>query len=132
MIITLTNADAARYGYDVSDPATAERWARDVAEGRVVIVAEPPPEPVAVGICAECGSPFTSHGGTSTTLVGYFSAPGHDHDDNCEKRGYVCANGHPTVVSIRKVCPAPGCGWQGKASCWCCGVKVESWPGVQS
>lgn len=55
---------------------------------------------------------------------------GHDHDDNCRSRTYLCANGHGTRVFRRNRCPVAECGWVGKADCWCCGVKLDEWPDV--
>ena len=80
-------------------------------------------------ICPECGA-IMSHGGTRSTYVGYISPPGHDHDDNCLTRQYICKNGHRRVYSIRRRCPVPGCGWVGISSCHCHGgVKLDNWPG---
>lgn len=63
------------------------------------------------------------------TLVGYYSPPGHNHDDNCLKRLYVCASGHDVQVAIRRRCKAAGCAWEGKTMCSCHeGEKVEEWP----
>ena len=77
--------------------------------------------------CPECGGPFVKHGGTSMTLVGYGDGPcGREHDDNCQKRIYVCKNGHRTEVSRRNSCE---CGWKGKETCFChAGTKVDRWP----
>lgn len=58
-------------------------------------------------------------GGVVETTVGYFSPPGHDHDDNCLRQCYQCAAGHTQFFSIRRKCPAPGCDWVGKPDCWC-------------
>lgn len=61
------------------------------------------------------------------TLVGYESPEGHEHDDNCLSRVYVCGNGHERKVSKRRSCPA--CDWKGKTSCSCHpGEKVDTWP----
>lgn len=80
--------------------------------------------------CQTCGAPFVSCGAERTTLVGYDSPAGHDHDDNCVKRTYLCENGHETVVSKRRRCPA--CDWIGQAECGCHqGPKVDEWPEVQ-
>jgi hypothetical protein len=83
--------------------------------------------------CSTCGKPLdhVRGGGTEMTCVGFFSPPGHDHDDNCLKRVYVCADGHRTVVSKRRRCPAPGCDWKGKETCFCHpNPKVDEWPEV--
>ena len=75
--------------------------------------------------CPTC-SLETRHTGTSTTLVGYGSPDGHDHDDNCWKRRYRCANGHEWIESRRTRCPA--CDWRGKETCHCHGgPKVDDW-----
>jgi hypothetical protein len=82
-----------------------------------------------MGCCSECGAKWVKIGETSETSVGYFSPPGHDHNDNCLVRGYVCANGHVTRVSKRRSCPA--CEWKGRTSCHChYGTKVDKWPEV--
>ena len=61
------------------------------------------------------------------TLLGFYSPHGHDHDDNCQKRTYVCNNGHEKVISKRRRCPA--CDWVGKPTCFCHkGKKVDEWP----
>lgn len=79
-----------------------------------------------------CGEPILKRasgfdGGTMSTLVGYFSPPGHDHDDNCETRYYLCANGHPHRLSVRRRCPA--CDWRGKTKCFCHPYpKLDEWP----
>jgi len=79
--------------------------------------------------CTECGQivRYDRSRGQSTTLVGYYSADGHDHDDNCIVREYVCQNGHRAKLSIINKCSTPGCGWSGKASCFC-SYKIEAWP----
>jgi hypothetical protein len=82
--------------------------------------------------CPACGAPWARTGGESKTLVGYSSQPGHDHDDNCRRRAYVCAAGHERVFSARAKCPAEGCGWIGKESCDSCGgAKVARWPEIR-
>lgn len=81
--------------------------------------------------CPECGDPFVDHGGTSTTLVGCSSPDGHDHDVNCLKREYRCKNGHYTVLSLVRTCPA--CEWTGPDTCFCHeGKKIARWPGIPS
>ena len=66
--------------------------------------------------------------GESMTLVGYFSEPGHNHDDNCRKRLYLCKNNHKFALSKINKCH---CGWEGKKDCFCHkGEKVNSWPDV--
>jgi len=59
----------------------------------------------------------------------YFSPPGHDHDDNCRGRIYGCEDGHRIRVCVRRTCPAPGCDWKGKTTCFCHpGEKLDRWP----
>jgi hypothetical protein len=59
--------------------------------------------------------------------VGYYSPPGHDHDNNCKKRPYVCEDGHKTVLTRRNRCPK--CDWVGKLTCFChSGEKIKEWP----
>lgn len=82
-------------------------------------------------LCPECGLPMYTNPseGAWMTLVGYFSPEGHDHDDNCLHKAARCANGHVAQVSIRRVCPAPGCNWKGKEVCFCNPhKKLDSWP----
>ena len=77
--------------------------------------------------CPTCEEPLNYDGmGEGMTLVGFYSPPGHDHDDNCRFRGYVCKNGHYLKVSKRNTCH---CGLKGKVECFCHkGPKVEEWP----
>ena len=80
--------------------------------------------------CPECGKELRSVGQTRT-LLGYMSPPGHDHDDNCVKRGYICTEecGYKIIISKRNRCPHPDCDWVGKAECFCHeGPKVDEWP----
>jgi len=77
----------------------------------------------------KCGKPLLSYYTEGNTLVGYYSPPGHDHDDNCLSRYYECAAKHTTSISIQRRCSAPGCDWVGKAECFCHkGTKVTEWP----
>ena len=77
-------------------------------------------------ICPHCGKPML-HLGTERTLVGYLSPPGHNHDDNCQSRDYLCPNGHRIAVSKRNRCPA--CDWIGRETCFCHnGKKINEWP----
>ena len=78
--------------------------------------------------CPDCGAE-TRHTGTFRTLVGYgHLSDGHDHDDNCLTRRYVCENQHQWTESRRRRCPKTDCGWMGKASCPChAGPKVAEW-----
>ena len=76
--------------------------------------------------CPDCGETMR-HGGTSSTLVGFISPKGHNHDDNCKSRVYMCANGHKHKFSKQNTCPV--CDWKGQATCFCHdGAKVENWP----
>ena len=78
--------------------------------------------------CPKCGEELRWDGGTISTLVGYYGPPGHDHDDNCLTREYICSNGHVTKESIRRTCPVPGCDWKGKKDCFCNSLPPkESW-----
>ena len=68
----------------------------------------------------------TRHTGMTETLVGYHSPPGHDHDDNCQKRLYACTCGHAWIESKQRGCPV--CDWKGKTTCFCHGgEKVAEW-----
>ena len=77
-----------------------------------------------------CGNPFLKHSGEFVTLVGTFSPAGHDHDDNCRTRIYVCTEGHRTTLSRQNRCPA--CDWRGKLTCFCHeGEKLTEWPAAE-
>jgi hypothetical protein len=82
----------------------------------------------------DCGKPLVFNGGTGKTLVGYYSPEGHNHDDNCRKRVYVCEDGHRTVIRRINKCQTVGCDWRGKETCFCHenGVTVEEWPDTPS
>ena len=83
--------------------------------------------------CIECGEELVAcEDGSCSTLVGYGpSPPGHNHDDNCVKKGYWCKNEHYQIVSKRRICPHPDCDWAGKEECFCHpGKKVDEWPEV--
>jgi len=82
--------------------------------------------------CPECGAEMKA-GGVCKTLVGCGKfPPGHDHDDNCRSRVYICPNNHKLWLSRRNRCPAPGCDWKGKDECFChSGRKVDEWPDAQ-
>ena len=80
-------------------------------------------------ICPECSEKMIA-GPTITTLVGYSSPKGCDHDDNCLTRVYKCINNHSRRVSIRRVCP--NCSWVGKDDCGCHSEKkLNHWPGEE-
>jgi hypothetical protein len=81
--------------------------------------------------CPECNGAFVRASGACETCVGFFSPPGHDHNRNCLTRDYVCAQGHQTKVALIRTCPADGCDWRGKTSCFCCKRFVEAWPEVE-
>ena len=76
--------------------------------------------------CKICGEKlsFDSERGETTTLLGYSSPEGHNHDDNCIVRLYKCINNHEVRISIINSC---GCGWTGKKECFC-SMKVYQWP----
>jgi hypothetical protein len=78
--------------------------------------------------CKLCHEPLVSMSSDIwETCVGYFSPPGHDHDDNCMSRSARCAAGHPNTLSIRRACPA--CTWRGRDECRTCGDrKLDAWP----
>lgn len=79
--------------------------------------------------CPKCNEPFKAATSTSVTLVGFFSPLGHNHDDNCRSRSFVCKNGHVTRMSRRNSCSDPKCDWKGKLTCFCHeGEKVDEWP----
>ena len=79
--------------------------------------------------CKICSGPLGWRGGEFSTLVGYRSPPGHNHDDNCLKRIYECPNGHITSLSKRRRCHA--CDWVGKLTCFChAGDKLDEWPDI--
>ena len=79
------------------------------------------------GVCPLCGKAMSCRG-TKSTLVGYISPVGHNHDDNCRFRDYICEGcGHRESVSKRNRCPV--CDWVGKERCFChFGLKVDKWP----
>ena len=80
--------------------------------------------------CEQCGEllhPVT--GSTYETTVGQLGVvpPGHEHDNNCLSRFYVCKNGHRVHFFLRRRCPA--CDWRGKETCFCHeGKKLDRWP----
>lgn len=84
---------------------------------------------MAILLCEVCEEQMFSHNsGFFQTYVGYISPPGHNHDDNCQERGYSCENGHTRMVSVIRKCPL--CDWRGKTECNTCrsGKKFEEWP----
>lgn len=104
------------------------------SEGGVLMPQEAPPKPPPAAAIApprfcHCGQPFAKWLSEGQTLVGYFSPAGHDHDDNCLHREYVCAAGHQTPFWLLRSCPA--CDWVGKTECFCNpGPKLLAWPEV--
>lgn len=70
-------------------------------------------------ICSICRSVSKINYDWMETLVGYFSPPGHNHDDNCLSATFTCENGHDEKVSVKRRCPNPECDWEGKDSCFC-------------
>lgn len=63
----------------------------------------------------------------TVTLVGFTSPEGHNHDDNCWKRPYVCPSGHEVTIARRRTCHR--CNWAGKPDCGCHDYdKVSEWP----
>lgn len=77
--------------------------------------------------CPECGLVAECEG-TEVTLVGYWSEPPHNHDDNCLNASYLCENGHRHWVHHQRKCPVEGCDWIGKLTCFCHpGQKVGIW-----
>lgn len=82
--------------------------------------------------CLKCGEDLIAcESGTTQTLLGYQSMPGHDRDDNCLIKIYYCKNNHVQRVSKRRRCPNSDCDWMGKDVCFCHpGKKVDEWPEV--
>ena len=72
--------------------------------------------------CPVCGIESESRA-YSTTLVGYVSPEGHDHDDNCRWFRFQCFNGHAFEVRVQNLCPS--CNWEGKEWCYSCGGNVR-------
>ena len=79
--------------------------------------------------CPKCGGKMISKGEWET-LVGYYSPPGHNHNDNCLKKVYVCERCKSEFIySIQRKCNVPECDWVGSDSCFChSGKKVKEWP----
>jgi len=76
----------------------------------------------------DCGEELTyDYNHEWRTLVAYHVVEGHDHDDNCITRRYVCPNEHRKTIGIINKCSNKDCGWVGKKKCLCC-IKVEAWP----
>ena len=78
--------------------------------------------------CDVCGEKAVSNYQT-TTLLGFISPAGHNHDDNCVNRVYICQNGHKANISKQNSCPVKDCDWVGIDECFCHkGKKVKEWP----
>lgn len=75
------------------------------------------PQTVAEVIPSLADDPRASDPMELATLVGYESPEGHEHDDNCLSRVYVCSNQHQKKVSLRRSCPT--CDWLGRETCFC-------------
>jgi hypothetical protein len=60
-----------------------------------------------------------------TTLVGYKSPPGHNHDDNCRTFFFACPSGHRFSVRPQNRCPTKDCAWLGEIECSICGENVQ-------
>ena len=81
--------------------------------------------------CRDCGGSYvTCSDSFVTDGLGYSGPPGHDHDDSCQTRQFVCVNGHRRLLSVQNACSADGCGWKGRETCWCHGedLKLPRWP----
>jgi hypothetical protein len=77
-------------------------------------------------LCETCNEPLKEIPDTTwSTLVGYRSPPGHNHNDNCITTKYTCKNGHEVKLSRINTCPA--CDWTGMDECFCC-TKVKDLP----
>lgn len=68
-------------------------------------------------VCKECGGELVASMGIVSTLVGFSSPEGHDHDNNCKTYMYVCEKGHESGFSVQNECPA--CDWKGHEKCFC-------------
>ncbi len=78
----------------------------------------------------KCGKPFAGYDHEISTLVGYLSPNGHDHDDNCRSRTYYCDDDHTTVIRKRNRCPS--CDWVGRDECSVCNTTaLDEWPEVR-
>jgi len=79
--------------------------------------------------CSTCGGDLVRmSNGILETCMGFFSPPGHDHDDNGMSRTAWCAVGHVNHVSLRRSCHS--CEWKGKALGWDGAYKFEEWPDI--
>ena len=77
--------------------------------------------------CEKCSESLLPEQGECSTLVGYCSPAGHNHDDNCRTKIYRCVNGHVKRLSVQNSCPA--CDWVGKEDCNCHDEKkFQTWP----
>lgn len=77
-------------------------------------------------VCPICGEFLSLWYGTMSTMVAFHSPVGHNHDDNCKTRRYVCKNEHLYIIS--KINKCPSCDWEGKKECFCHPhKKAEKW-----
>jgi hypothetical protein len=67
-----------------------------------------------------CGAGFVEYCYLSETTVGFFSPPGHDHNDNCLSALFLCVRGHSTRIAKVRTCPVEGCDWRGRTTCSAC------------
>ncbi|MDD5589076.1 MAG: hypothetical protein PHP92_03430 [Candidatus Nanoarchaeia archaeon] len=78
--------------------------------------------------CKQCGKELKyDEQGETSTLLGYNPEDyenGHNHDDNCIVRTYICSNGHEEKLSIINKCPI--CDWTGEKECFC-SRKIKGW-----
>jgi len=91
--------------------------------------------------CSTCDEPLVAMSiGITQTSAGFFSPPGHDHDDNGMWRDVWCANGHRGAMYLRRTCAGnyadagtgtwgpstqtTSCDWKGRDR----DNMVEAWP----
>lgn len=83
--------------------------------------------------CPTCGSTsltWNKSEGQWTTLLGWRSEPGHNHNPNCVTRMYECENRHRVKLSVKNRCCLPGCTWVQRDECFCHpGKKIDYRPG---
>jgi hypothetical protein len=63
-------------------------------------------------ICSKCNEPMEA-GDEISTLVGYISPKGHDHNDNRRTKVYHCPEGHFKIVVKINKCHV--CDWVGRS-----------------
>jgi hypothetical protein len=81
--------------------------------------------------CEKCGQPLI-HKYETSTLVGYHSPEGHDHDDNCVISEYHCSNGHMYGFRRQNKCSTEGCSWVGKTDCFCSPFETVFFAGTMT